>query len=376
MEPMNQFLNSHRHEFKVFVDTICGISPDRATSAIPPSYATPITILGRLPGARREGFPSLPYLIDQARECASLVNLWLEARCDIENPILISDELKRFDILCEQSQQKTKDSLNQAERAERPSGALEPKWEELVQQMGRKARTRAEIGQNTAISPTMGRKFHTNNSSASSLDDGQSRRKIWQDSRSILATDSQNDGLGTEDDEESSGDETDAPPVSSSAAWVSSVRGDEETVSARAVKDDDEDSVEQLVPEALGSSIYSLNTTPSNKLVKSQRDSGHRSKRDKNSQSAYCLDMAGLSERASGSKSSTPSRTPGGDSRDRALSGSTGKSMYRLKDISGDPTTGRKSPASRDGAGGILRVGDIGNLFKRKGREKEEVWRT
>lgn len=375
MEPMNQFLNSHRHEFKIFVDTICGISPDRATSAIPPSYATPITILGRLPGTSREGFPSLPYLIDQARECAGLVKLWLEARYDVENTTSMSDELSRFDTLCEQLQNKTKNSLNLAERSERPSGVVEPKWEELVQQMGRRARVRDANGRNAPTSPTTGQGFHTSNSSTPSLDDSHLQENPQQESRSTIATAGQNDGLGAEEDEESSGDETDTPLVSSSAVWDPGVPGDEETMSTRAVKDDDEDSVEQLVPDTLGSSIYSLNTNPSNKLVKPPRDSGRRSKRDKSAQSAYSLNATGVSERASGSKPSTPSRALGGSYRDRAPSGSTAKSMYRLKDASADPIGGRKSPASRDGTGGILRVGDLGNLFKRKGREREEGWR-
>lgn len=376
MEPMNQFLNSHRHEFKTFVDTICGISPDRATSSIPPSYATPITILGRLPGTSREGFPSLPYLIDQARECAGLVKLWLEARCDTENTASMSDELRRFDTLCEQSQQKTENSLNIAERADRPTGAMEPKWEELVRQMGRKAKIRDENGRNPPVSPTTGESFHTSNSSTPTLDISHFQGNVQQDSRSKTATAGQNTELGAEEDEESSGDETYTPLVSSSAVWDPGVRGDEETMSTRAVKDDDEDSVERLVPDTVGSSIYSLNTNPSNKLIKPPRDSGRRSKRDKSAKNAYNINATGISERASGIKPSTPNRALGGGYRDRAPSGGTGKSMYRLKEVSGDPVGGRKSPASRDGTGGILRVGDLGNLFKRKGREKEEGWRS
>ena len=140
MEPMNAFLTSHRQEFKAYVDEICSISADHRTSTIPPSYATPITILGRLPGTSREGFPSLPYLIDQAKECAGLVDAWLDSRKEIDNIVSMSEELKTFDDLCEASREKSKQCLTRAEQAERPSGTLEPKWEELVEQMDRKAR--------------------------------------------------------------------------------------------------------------------------------------------------------------------------------------------------------------------------------------------
>lgn len=366
MEPMNQFLSSHRQEFKTFVDAICGISPDRAGSSIPPSYATPITILGRLPGTSREGFPSLPYLIDQARECAGLVNLWLEARYDVEPGTSTSDELRRFDTLCEQSQQKTKYCLSLAEQNQRTNGAMEPNWEELAQQIGRKSRIRSENGRLGLGTHITDGSLYTSDSSTSSLEDGYfSRNTPLQDARSIAATIGQSEGQGIDDDRQSSGGETNTPPVSSPAVWDPGVHGDEETMSTQAIKDDDEDSFEQLAPNTLGSSMYSLGTNPSNKLVKSQQDSGHRSKHDKVAKSTYSLDPVRHSERGSGSKSSTPSRTSAGGYRDRVPSGSVGKGMYRLETSTrGD----RKSPASRDGAGGILR-GDSWNLFKKKGRE-------
>ncbi|KAI4205237.1 MAG: hypothetical protein LQ350_000559 [Teloschistes chrysophthalmus] len=153
MEPMNGFLNTHRQEFKSFIDTICAISPDQANALMPPSYATPITILGRLPGTSREGFPSLPYLIDQAKECAALVDFWLDRPHTTESPPIMSDELRGFDDICEALREKTKRCLSRAEQAEKPSGSLEPKWEELVEQMGRKARIRIAHGQKAAEPP-------------------------------------------------------------------------------------------------------------------------------------------------------------------------------------------------------------------------------
>ena len=140
---MNQFLISHRHEFKGFVDSVCTISSDRATSAIPPSYATPITILSRLPPTSKEGFPSLPYLIDQTRDFASLVDIW----CGSKDKVLLAksrnEDLKKFDAMCTRLSERTRECLNQAEQAERPSGMLELKWQELIEQMGRKSRLKS-----------------------------------------------------------------------------------------------------------------------------------------------------------------------------------------------------------------------------------------
>ena len=136
MEPMNAFLTSSRQEFKIFIDSICSISPERATSAIPPSYATPITILARLPPTSREGFPSLPYLIDHARNFAALVTLFLSATKEATaHQEAFKGDLAKFYDLCLGLEKKTAEALAKAEQAERPSGQLEVKWEELVEQM-------------------------------------------------------------------------------------------------------------------------------------------------------------------------------------------------------------------------------------------------
>lgn len=376
---MNQFLNSHRQEFKDFVDAVCAISPDRSTSAIPPSYATPITILGRLPGTSREGFPSLPYLIDQARECAGLVNLWLEFRNDIETGNPMSEELKRFDALCEQSRQKTKECLNLAEQAEPRRGSMEPKWEDLVEQMGRTAKTRVASGRFTPGTSTFEGSLSTENSSTSSLGEIVDRKLGSQDSSKFkdrLSTRAATrDGASkfAANELESSGDETDTAPISSSTVWDPGVTGHAgKSMWTFPLKDDDGDSVE--IPETVtGSSMYSLGANPSNKLAKLSRSSGqHHHKRDKTMvKSTYSLDKSSPShERPASGKSAGH----GHPHRERAASSGTVRSVYRLKDLSAE--AGRKSPGSREGAGGILRVGDLGGLFKRKPKEKDEGWKS
>nr|POE54333.1 hypothetical protein CFP56_41272 [Quercus suber] len=170
MEPMNSFLNTHRDSFKMFIDDVCyvpapiaSLSHKASTSASPAyapgyfssetnlSYTTPMTIMQRLPPTSREGFPSLPYLIDQARAFADLVQLWLEAinpkPSPLDNPVAThTNPQRKMDILhavqgepdfaafndaCEELNFKTLESLNRAERADpRPSksdmGTLDP----------------------------------------------------------------------------------------------------------------------------------------------------------------------------------------------------------------------------------------------------------
>ncbi|KAL4977434.1 hypothetical protein BDW66DRAFT_33079 [Aspergillus desertorum] len=138
MEPMNKFLNSNRNEFKTFVDSICAIPADRPTPIVTPSYATPIQILGRLPPPSREGFPSLPFLIDHARSFANLIRIWLEvaparlSQMEEKDPTVL-----KFHEIAIRLQQRTKECLSRAELAERPSVNLEIKWEELVDSLER-----------------------------------------------------------------------------------------------------------------------------------------------------------------------------------------------------------------------------------------------
>ncbi|KAL1999919.1 hypothetical protein VTN02DRAFT_3801 [Thermoascus thermophilus] len=140
MEPMNKFLITHRASFKEYVDAICSIPAERPAQIVQPSYATPIQILGRLPPTSKEGFPSLPFLIDHARSFAALGNLWLETApekmAEMEE---IDPTVTKFHELVLGLQQRTKECLNKAEQAERPNGNLEVKWEELVESIEQSA---------------------------------------------------------------------------------------------------------------------------------------------------------------------------------------------------------------------------------------------
>lgn len=138
MEPMNKFLVGHRSEFKDFVDSVCAIPADRPAPIVTPSYTTPIQILGRLPPTSREGFPSLPFIIDHARSFANLIRVWLDVSPDRFNELSEVDiNLSKFHKEALHLRARTQECLTRAEQAERPSGTLEIKWEELVDQMER-----------------------------------------------------------------------------------------------------------------------------------------------------------------------------------------------------------------------------------------------
>ena len=125
MEPMNRFLISNRSEFKQFVDSVCAIPADRPAPIVTPSYATPIQILGRLPPTSREGFPSLPFLLDHARSFSNLIRIWLEVApprlAELEE---IDPVLQNFHETAVRLDQRTKECLDRAEDAERPNGNL------------------------------------------------------------------------------------------------------------------------------------------------------------------------------------------------------------------------------------------------------------
>jgi hypothetical protein len=101
MEPMNKFLTAQRQPFKDFLDTVCAIPAERTKAPLPAPYSTPITILGRLSPMAREGFPSLPYLIDQGRNFAALVKLWADAHPPSASESQVYEgDLLSFHTLC------------------------------------------------------------------------------------------------------------------------------------------------------------------------------------------------------------------------------------------------------------------------------------
>ncbi|EON63333.1 hypothetical protein W97_02560 [Coniosporium apollinis CBS 100218] len=173
MEPMNTFLSSHRQEFKDFIDKICDITPTGASalSPIPPSYSTPLAILQRLPPTSREGFPSLPYLIDHARSFAELVRIWLE-NVDAGNPVIPSSDgdISKFHNICVSLQQRTHDCLNRAERAERPDSTLSMKWEELVDKMSAEASADMAAARGSKLSTSLTRTSSTSTSPSPTSD--------------------------------------------------------------------------------------------------------------------------------------------------------------------------------------------------------------
>lgn len=143
MEPMNEFLVSQRQTFKDFIDKVCALPSDQTTSAEPTAqYSTPLAIFSRLPPAHKEGFPSLPYIIDHARDFAALVKIWLDnvsssnaASKSTINVANFDGDLMRFHTLCLHLRGRAWDSFSKAERTERRGSALVQKWVSIAERM-------------------------------------------------------------------------------------------------------------------------------------------------------------------------------------------------------------------------------------------------
>lgn len=115
-QPMNHFINTQRQAFKDFIDDVCAIPMERTTVTVPASYSTPITILGRLAPLSREGFPSLPYLIDHARSFAMLVKMWTDANPAGSSTRVFDGDLLEFHSLCTAIQQRANERHAQIEK--------------------------------------------------------------------------------------------------------------------------------------------------------------------------------------------------------------------------------------------------------------------
>ena len=400
MEPMNVFLTTHRQQFKTFVDDICDISSDRASSSIPPSYATPITILGRLPGTSREGFPSLPYLIDQARECMSLVDLWLDTVHEIEDSNEWSKELQRFDKLCEEAREKARQCLTRAEQAERPSGSLEPKWEELVEQMQKKSRLREASGRNSPLTPGSSNRNDVNSSTSSLAESyfhrrtapssGMSAHRFSPGMSHFNSTTSPQSPLSPDEatSEELDSESSNTPPGSSSGVWDP---GQSPSIDAQPGSDiEDSDVGMENSSDVIGSSIYSLTPMKSNRdsaattkavaaTIANDSNAGSR----KSSRSQYSLRHtsergANLSRTAQRSVSAKKPSSRDGEPGQQPV-----RSLYRLHATEDSPgagdssaSLGRRSPSSKDARPG-LRDGVFGGVFRKKTKErdKDDTWK-
>ena len=390
---MNTFLTTRRQEFKDFVDNVCGISPDRAASAIPPSYATPITILSRLPATSREGFPSLPYLIDQARECAGLVEIWLDSRHEIDSSFAWSEDLKRFNSLCELLRQRTKDALSHAEQAERPSGTLAPKWEELVEQMERKSRIREQSAHSSPSTASLHKTSNTVNSSTSSFGDGYFSRNAVPPKRSppydvTPATKSPRDVFRSRDevDETIESEDTDtptSPPVSSSAVWDPGVmhRRPSAIITTATALNPHSNSRDYEHSLSLSSSTFSLDastnranagsTEPISPLIAPEtRDPPSTGK------SLYSLTSPTSSHKHKFSPRSKPGSRDGHEySSHRQKHEPKQKSMYRLPNHNSSSQTADmvspRTPSSRDGKEKGFTFADFGSVFRKKTKERE-----
>jgi hypothetical protein len=128
MDPMNIFIGSSKAEFRSFIDQICSVPLKAPTKAVSPSYATPIQILGRLPATSREGFPSLPYLIDSAQCFANLVSLWLShfPASNFENEV-VQQPLHDFHNACLEIHRVTSNAIQSAGSQYLPNKTLDRK---------------------------------------------------------------------------------------------------------------------------------------------------------------------------------------------------------------------------------------------------------
>ncbi|KAG9780456.1 Rho GTPase activation protein, partial [Aureobasidium melanogenum] len=133
MEPMNKFLASSTNEFKAFIDEICAVSSTPVvTASLEPQFAAPNQIRNRLPEVSKEGLPSLPFLLDNAKLLAQLVGLWMDHAPEDIREVTDDEAVLAFHALCVKLSQKSKECLKAAEQAERPDEKSESTWQQML----------------------------------------------------------------------------------------------------------------------------------------------------------------------------------------------------------------------------------------------------
>ncbi|KAK6337568.1 hypothetical protein TWF730_002964 [Orbilia blumenaviensis] len=163
-EQMNEFLVEHNGEFKRYIDSVSASPPEILSFQVPPSYATPITIQARLQQGSKEGFPSLPFLIDQPRAIGRLVQMWLkwhelqETRGgSLNHPKVAGNEdVLRFHELCLHLKERMATCVERAENAERPSSSLSGRWEAVAESVTSSASSTGAVWDGTGKEPITG----------------------------------------------------------------------------------------------------------------------------------------------------------------------------------------------------------------------------
>ncbi|OLL25586.1 Inhibitory regulator protein BUD2/CLA2, partial [Neolecta irregularis DAH-3] len=120
MAPMNEFLDESMRDFRKFIDGVC--TPPTVlfvTNPAQPIYLAPAQIKARLPQPSREGIPTLPYLIDQPRDCAALVSFWLKwyTEQSMTSKPKLDGPLLKFHRLCCNLDKRTRALVESAETA-------------------------------------------------------------------------------------------------------------------------------------------------------------------------------------------------------------------------------------------------------------------
>ncbi|KAK6530725.1 hypothetical protein TWF281_007564 [Arthrobotrys megalospora] len=162
-EPMNEFLVEHNGEFKRYIDSVSASPPEILSFQVPPSYATPITIQARLQQGSKEGFPSLPFLIDQPRAVGRLVQMWLkwhelqEAKGGTLNhpKVAGNNNVLKFHELCLHLKERMSTCVERAENAERPSSSLSGRWEAVAESVTTSSSSTGAVWDGGSKEPTI-----------------------------------------------------------------------------------------------------------------------------------------------------------------------------------------------------------------------------
>lgn len=135
MEPMNKFLIGATPDLKNFIEQICSVSSaDPAAGLNEPQYTASKQVKNRLPASSREGLPSLPFLIDQAKTYAELVEMWVKNVPSTALADGVDQGVQNFHKICTEIYQRTSECLKKAEHAEQPDPRLEHKWQQMLRE--------------------------------------------------------------------------------------------------------------------------------------------------------------------------------------------------------------------------------------------------
>ena len=126
MGRMNFFIEAKVRDLKAFLIIVSTFPASAIKAHLHASQYCAQKVIRSLPSAVRESIPSVPYLIDEPRECAVIVNLWMKSyrQYTSRKDVKLDTSLQKFHNACQAIEQEVNHRIRQLGRTCNSEGLI------------------------------------------------------------------------------------------------------------------------------------------------------------------------------------------------------------------------------------------------------------